>query len=164
MRTHEKNLLTWILVSIILLGIFLFWNSKAFGQEWTAEQKEVWASVQNKWEALKEGDVETAMKLTNENAFLWSRAYPEPNSYGMLKVTYENWVKIEKPSSAKIRPLKINIFNNIANVYYIYEYEGAKLSDKGRVFETWMKQDNKWLLIGGLSSSCDTLPNCPHVY
>ena len=63
MRTQEKNLFTWILVSIILLGIFWLWNSKAFGQEWTAEQKEIWESVQNRWEALKEGDVEAAMKI-----------------------------------------------------------------------------------------------------
>jgi len=164
MRTQEKNLLTWILVSIILLGIFLFWNSKAFSQEWTAEQREVWDSIQNRWASLIKGDVEDAMKRTHENVFLWSRAYPEPNSYRMIKVTYKRWVKIEKPTSARIRPIKINIFGDFANVYYIYKYEGTKLSDKGRVLETLMKQNNKWLLIGGLSSSCDTLPNWSYVW
>jgi hypothetical protein len=68
MRTQEKNLLTWILVSIILLGIFLFWNSKAFGQEWTAEQKEVWEAVQASWEAGKKGNVEAVLAMKHDNA------------------------------------------------------------------------------------------------
>jgi hypothetical protein len=49
MRTQENNLLKWILVSIILFGIFLLWNSNAFSQDWTAEQKEVWVKHGNKW-------------------------------------------------------------------------------------------------------------------
>ena len=53
MKTKDMNLITWILVSIIILGIILLLNSKAFGQEWTAEQKEVWKSVQANWEAIK---------------------------------------------------------------------------------------------------------------
>ncbi len=46
----------------------------------------------------------------------------------------------------------------------LYKYEEVKYFDKGRVLETWIKQGNKWLLIGSLSSSCDTPPNCPHVW
>jgi hypothetical protein len=42
MKTKAINLITWILVSIILIGIILLWNTKAIGQEWTAEQKEIW--------------------------------------------------------------------------------------------------------------------------
>ena len=38
------------------------------------------------------------------------------------------------------------------------------LSDKGRSLETWLKQDNKWLAIGGLTSSCDTLPSFPYAW
>ena len=45
MKTKVINLITWILVSIILFGIILLWNSKALGQEWTAEQKEVWEAA-----------------------------------------------------------------------------------------------------------------------
>jgi len=164
MKTKDMNLITWILVSIIILGIILLLNSKAFGQEWTAEQKEVWKSVQANWEAIKNRDAESALALKHADAFIWDRWYPEPITKDMLEVTYKNWFEIEKPTSAKIRPLNIHIFNNIANVYYLYKYEEVKYFDKGRVLETWIKQGNKWLLIGSLSSSCDTPPNCPHVW
>ena len=45
MKTKDMNLITWIIVSIILFGILFLWNFKAFGEDWTAEQKEVWELV-----------------------------------------------------------------------------------------------------------------------
>ena len=164
MKSKDMNLSRWIFVSFILFGTVLIWNSKAFGQEWTAEQKEVWKAVETNWEAIKNGNVEGVLALKHENAFLWSRPYPEPITKGMLEVIYKDWFESEKPSSAKIRPLNIHIFKNVANVYYLYKYEGVRYFDYGRALETWIKQDNKWLLIGKLSSSCDIPPNCPHVW
>ena len=58
MKTKTMNLLTWVLVSVILFGILLLWNSKAFGQEWTDEQKEVWEVVVADFELFKKGDLE----------------------------------------------------------------------------------------------------------
>jgi len=48
--------------------------------------------------------------------------------------------------------------------YESIKYEGEKFSNRGRAFETWVKQDNKWLEIGGLESSCEYLSRCPHVW
>ena len=53
MKTNAINLLTWVLVSVILFGILLLWNSKALGQEWTAEQKEIWEVVEADFEKFK---------------------------------------------------------------------------------------------------------------
>jgi hypothetical protein len=53
MKTKVINLISWILVSLILIGIILIWNSKALGQEWTSEQKEVWEAVEAKWKAIE---------------------------------------------------------------------------------------------------------------
>lgn len=61
-----------------------------------------------------------------------------------------------------LKPLNINIFGNVANVYYLYKYDGEKLKDQGRVMETWVKEGNKWLAIGSLSASCDKNPPCPY--
>jgi ketosteroid isomerase-like protein len=164
MKTLCTHLKARILLSIFLCGMILLWGVSVFGQEWTAEQKEIWQAVETNWKAIENGDVEAALKLKHDRVFIWNRPHPEPITKDMLKVTYKDWFKMDKPTSTKIRPLKINIFNNIANVYYLYKYEGVKIFDKGRILETWIKQNNKWLLIGGLSSSCDTPPNCPHVW
>lgn len=49
--------------SIIVCGMILLWGVAVFGQEWTAEQKVVWASVQANWETFKKGDVEAALAM-----------------------------------------------------------------------------------------------------
>jgi len=87
MKTKEMNLITWILVSIILLGIFLLWNSKAFGQEWTAEQKEVWDVVQANWETFKKGDVEAALAMKHKDVVVWFGARPMPLAKEFLSIT-----------------------------------------------------------------------------
>ena len=50
MKPKAMNFITWILVSLILFGIILLWNSKAHGQEWTAEQREIWEVVKSDFE------------------------------------------------------------------------------------------------------------------
>jgi hypothetical protein len=153
-----------ISVSIVLFSMIVFWNFQVFGQEWTAEQKEVWTSVQANWETFKQGDVEAALAMKHNDMVSWSLSHPEPLRKEHLKQSYINWFNYNKPVSYKLRPLTITIVNNVANVFYLFKWNGNKFSDIGRSFETWVKQDNKWLAIGSLSSSCDNLPRCPHVW
>ena len=87
MRTQEKNFLTWILVSIILLGIFLIWNSKAFGQEWTAEQKEVWDAVIASNEKVKQGDVEGVLSSEHDDVIIWWGDKKIPLGKEMLRMS-----------------------------------------------------------------------------
>ena len=58
MKPKAMNLITWILVSMILFGIILLWNSKAYGQEWTVEQRDIWEVVKADFEKCKKGDVD----------------------------------------------------------------------------------------------------------
>ena len=58
MKPKAMNLVTWILVSIILFGIILLWNSTAHGQVRTVEQQEIWEVVKADFEKFRKGDVE----------------------------------------------------------------------------------------------------------
>ena len=164
MKTKTMNLLTWVLVSVILFGILLLWNSKVFGEDWTAEQKEVWVSVQGFWETIKKGDVEATLAGQHDNMLDWFSTYPDPLKKEYLREAYNNWFNWSVPTFFKLEPSNIHIFNNVANVFYFYSWKSAnkEIFDKGRALEIWVKQDNKWLMIGSLSSSCDRIPTCPH--
>ena len=50
-----------------------------------------------------------------------------PITKEFLSFTYKGWFDYEKPTNAEIKPLNINIFGNVANVYYIYKYDGEKI-------------------------------------
>jgi len=164
MKTKIAILKTRILICIILCGILAFWNFQAFGEEWTEAQKEVWKSVQANWETLKNGDIEAALAAYHDDLVAWWVSKPEPFRKVHLKQIYRNWFDYDKLVSYELKPLAITVFNNIANVFYIYKWNGNILSDKGRRLEVWVKQDNKWLEIGGLTSSSDTLPSFPYVW
>jgi len=159
MKTPKK-----FFISLFLCGVIVFWGFQSMGEEWTAEQKEVWTSIQTNWETIKKGDVEAALALKHDDMVAWDGSNPEPLRKELMMQSYINRFNYDRLVSYKLRPLTIHIFNNVANVFYLYKYEGEKFSNRGRVLETWVKQDDKWLAIGSLDSSCDYLPRCPHVW
>jgi ketosteroid isomerase-like protein len=159
MKTQQKAF-----ISLFLCGIIVFWGSQAIGEDLTAEQKEVWAAVQANWETFKAGDVEAALALKHDDMIAWFSSNPDPFKKESLRMAYNYWINSAKPAFVKLEPLNIHIFNNVANVFYLYKWESAnkEISDRGRQLEIWVKQDNKWLMTGSLGSSCDTLPPCPY--
>ena len=42
MKTRAKILVTKIIVSLLFIGIAVFWSLQAFGAEWSEAQKEIW--------------------------------------------------------------------------------------------------------------------------
>lgn len=151
-----------ILISFLLCGLLVFWSFQATGEELTEAQKEVWKTVQANWETFKNADIEAAMAMTHDHAVVWwsSKVHPFLKKSGKMKVEYKKWWDWDKIVSYKLRPETIQIFNNVATVYYRVDWEGTTLSDKLRKFETWIKEDNRWIQIGSLSSSCDKPSVC----
>ena len=163
MKTKDIRFITWILVSIILFGIIFLWNFQVFGQEWTPEQKEVIETVKAIWEASKNGDVEAIMAMKHDDVVEWWGDHSFPIKKEDSRFNYKGWIQYEKPKSYNLEFYQINIFNNVANVFLSYKYEGKSGTlFKGRSIITLVKKDNKWLDIGGLSSSCDYRPPCPY--
>jgi hypothetical protein len=164
MKTKDIHFITWILVSIILFGIIFLWNFQVLGQDWTPEQKEVWVSVQGFWGTIKNGDIEATLAGQHEKMLDWWSTNPDPLKEELLQLGYKNLVNQFKPTFVKLEPLAINIVKNVANVFYLFKWESAnkEVTARGQSLITFVKQDNKWLMIGSLSSSCDTLPPCPY--
>ena len=164
MKQTNAILRTSTTIPIILFGIIFLWNFLAFGQDWTAEQKEVWAAVQANWETFKKGDVEAALALKHDDNISWFSSNPNTFKKESLWMAYNNWIHHSKPTFVKLEPEKIQILNNVATVFYFYKWESAnkEISDRGRQLEVWVKQDKKWLMTGSLGSSCDKPAPCPY--
>ena len=160
MKTKAMNLITWILVSIILFGIHLLWNSKAFGQDWTAEQKEIWEVVKADYEKIKRGEVEGILESRHEDIIIWWGSESVPFDKKLALFKYEGWFNYDTPVNWELEPLAIKIVGNVASVFYLYKFSGSKISGSGRDMETWIKQDNKWIMINTFGASCDKLPPC----
>jgi ketosteroid isomerase-like protein len=160
MKTKEMNLITWVLVSIILFGIIFLLNSKVWGQDWTAEQKEIWEVVISDVEKFKQGDLEGLLASRHDDVVIWWGDKPTPYHKKHLRFKYKEWFDNDKPVNWELKPLAIKIVGNVASVFYTYKFSGNITSGSGRDMATWIKQDNKWIMINGFGASCEKLPPC----
>jgi hypothetical protein len=164
MKTQKKAFMARAFISLFLCVFIVFWGFQVLAQDWTPEQKEVWVSVQEYWENIKKGDVEAALAGQHDKMLAWFSMNPDPLKKEGIRSQYSRWVSRFKPTFVKLEPLAINIVKNVANVFYLFKWESAnkEVSARGRILITLVKQDNKWLAIGSLYSSCDKLSPCPY--
>ena len=160
MRTARAMLKTKISISILLCGILVFWCFHATGAEWTDEQKEVWQAVEADTELFKKGDVEAIMADRHVDAIIWWGNKGLPFDWKLAKLNYKGWFKYDIPANWELEPLAIKVLGNVAIVAYKYKFSGGKSSGTGRLMMTFIKQNNKWLLMSSFGASCDELPPC----
>ena len=160
MKTKGTNFGTKISIYLLFCGLIVFWSFQVFGQEWTAEQKEIWKVVEADYELFKQGDLEGILASRHDDVVLWWSNKSIPLDKELLKLNYKRWLDYDKPVKWELEPLAIQVIGNVGNVFYTYKYSGKILSDSGRAMITWIKQDNKWQMIGGLTASCNKLPPC----
>jgi len=147
-------------VIVFLFGLFSLWGFSVFGQELTAEQKEVWDVVIADYELFKQGDVEGILAARHDDVSIWYGNKKVPLDIEQLRLNYKGWFDYDKPVSFKLEPVAIKVIGNVASVFYTYKFSGKILSFSGRAMKTWIKQNNSWILINSHSSSCDKLPFC----
>jgi hypothetical protein len=121
-------------------------------QQWSAEQQEVWKTIDATWQADKDSK-DWVEEFVHPDGVGWSNARPMPSD----KATSSRWLKAYKPIfkilEYQIFPLAIIVKGNVAIAHYYYRelyetYHGKKESEIGRFTETWYKEGNKWLLLG----------------
>jgi hypothetical protein len=94
------------------------------------------------------------------NAVIWWGSNTAPHRVELLKGVYERWFHYEQSLSVELQPLRIEIFNDVAVVAYYGTWKGERRSNRSKILEVFLKQDDKWMQIGSLSSSCDRLGKC----
>ncbi len=157
MKMQGTNSLTRVSVSLLICGIVVLWGFQVSGEEWTEAQKELWKSVETRWEDSIQGNVEAIMDGFHDNAVSWRLRYhidyDAPITLGkdLITAIYESWLSSQfKPISYELEPLAIDIFGDMANVFYRYKYEkgGILKTYPGKAMLSYIKQHNKWLIIG----------------
>ena len=148
MKTQQKAF-----ISLLLCGVIVFWGSQAFAKDWTEAQKEVWKSVEAMWENFKQGDEAAVMALLHDDLVIWPARKRIPWDKYKIRLEWRTWFSgPNKLVSYELEPLSIHILGDVANVYSLFTW-GTKKEPRynnGRAMQTFIKQDNKWLLIGSM--------------
>ena len=160
MQRTKATLKARISISILICGILLFWGFQAIGEEWNAEEKEVWKVVEADFELFKKGDLERIMASRHDDVLIWWGDRPNPFDKGLSQYNYKGWFDFDIPVNWELEPLGIKVSGKVAIVAFSYKFSGNVISGNGRIMETWVKQDNSWLMMGSMGASCDKLPPC----
>jgi hypothetical protein len=147
---------------VVLFGISLlfFGGIRAFGQEWSTEQKEVLKMEIAYWDFFKEGNIKGYMELWHKDVIAWPHWAKNPIGKEILeKWAGGPWFKL---LSYDLKPLAINIFSNFAIIYYRVDSVGVENKNYStRIGHFWMKQDGKWQIIGGYNGGGCTSEEAP---
>ena len=141
---------TGIMFSLMLLAFV----GKSFAQQWTAEQKDVWAGVEKYWAASSSGDANGFMTYFDDSYMGWDYQSKVPQN----KSTTSKWVNYGLKNATtlvySITPLTIWDKGDFAYVHYYYSEvdknndTGKKENNSGNWTDILMKSNGKWVLIG----------------
>jgi hypothetical protein len=153
-----------IIFFVFVCAFILASGFNAFGEEWTAGQKEVWNAIEKHWEFIKNGNIAATMEIFHDETLVLYGDNPSTLNRSQIE-SHNKWL-IENyvPTYIKLKPIAVNIVNNVANVFFVYKWESKnkEYSQSGRRMTTMVKENNKWLSIGSLSASCDQKAPCPY--
>lgn len=140
-----------------LFVLFVFFlpyliSSNLQAQQWTAEQKEVWKSV----------EVYNELSATRDAAFInyfddsyrgWEYHYDVPDGKDNVRKIIANRDPNYKILYYTITPATIWVSGNFAYVHYYYTTlsegkDGKRNWEKGRWTDILMKKDGKWIMVG----------------
>ena len=142
------------IASLTLTIIFYFTLSNfTIGQEWSAEQKEVWSSVEDYWAISSKGDVDGFLSYFHSSFTGWPTGSASPHS----KADREKFIRHYMPKTTiplyTITPESIWVKGNFAFVHYSYtevevDMEGKERSNSGRWTDILMKDGRRWVMVG----------------
>lgn len=146
-----KKLTVTILFTMIL---FVLAANTINAQNWTDEQKEVWAGVEKYWEAGASGNVDSFMEYFDDTYTGWSYSSKMPQS----KASSKKWIEEDMKNNASVlysvTPVSIWVKGDFAFVHYYYSQidKNKETSKNQRSDGNWTdileKKNGKWLLVG----------------
>ena len=154
------------LVERIVMGIaiVLVLSAPILAQDWSPEQKEVWASEVAYWKALADRDMKGATDYMHESYRGWFYGDTLPAGKAAAKAGFEHSFPITKVFHHEVKPIAILVQGNAAVVHYVLSAhftneKGEHESGEQRWTDMLVKEGGKWLLLGDHGGPTSSLGN-----
>lgn len=149
----ERTMLQTTKIFAITLLAILFLSGKNYAQQWSTEQKAVWAGVEEYWATAASSDPMSFLKYFDDSYFGWSYENEMPGSKSDAVKSLTYWLKKGKVQYYVINPAKIWVNGDFAYVHYYYNQvtegsDGKPNTERGRWTDILMKKGGKWMLVG----------------
>ena len=139
--------------SLLVLSIFFFISNFSSAQQWTDEQKEVWATVNAYWAVSLSENPMDFLNYFDDSYYGWSYESLAPGTKAEVQKALNYWTKKGKVAYYNIIPARIWVNGNFAYVHYYYSEvsegnDGKPITEKGRWTDILMKKEGKWMMVG----------------
>ena len=140
--------------SLLFCLILVAYTVNSYAQQWSAEQKDVWAGVEKYWAVAASGDAAGFMTYFDDSYEGWNNASPIPMNKANVAKYIENDMKNSSTVLYTITPVKIWVKGDFAYVHYYYteidknKETGKNETNAGNWTDILMKSNGKWVLIG----------------
>jgi ketosteroid isomerase-like protein len=139
----------FVLIALIMLNLF---SAVLQAQQWTAEQNEVWKTVENYNQLIAKRDT-AILNYYDESYRGWDYSFDAPGSKENLRKIFYNFDLNYKILYQSLIPATIWVNENFAYVHYYYTTlieakDGRREREKGRWTDILIKKGDKWILIG----------------
>ncbi len=146
----KKIIKICLIVTFLIIGNFNNTNA----QQWSSEQKDVWAGIEKYWEISTNNDADGFLSYFDESYIGWSYQSKVPQS----KSNTAKWIKNDFKNNTTIlytlTPISIWVKGNFAFANYFYSQlnknkkTGKDDPTTGKWTDILMKKNGKWMLVG----------------
>jgi len=141
----------FIIISAAILFLLSVLSIQA--QQWSAEQKEVWAGVEAYWAVIMSENPLDFLNYFDDSYNGWEYESETPHIKADVQKSLKYWTTKGKTVLYTITPARIWVSGNFAYVHYYYSEvnegaDGKPMPESGRWTDILMKKGNKWVMVG----------------
>ncbi len=139
-------------VTFSVIAILLVASNQSLGQEWSAEQEEVWKTVETYTEMFTKNN-EQVMAYFHNDFVGWLPGALFADDLASRQKRNAHNMKTTKTIFYDMKPLSVAVYGDTAVVHYyldsiIQDSEGKEQASTVLWTDILKKQGDKWLLIG----------------
>ena len=148
-----------VILLVIIIGVIL--QTDASGQELSAAQASVWETVESFWTTWKEKTLGKFRPFYHKNYIHWGAGstWPHSSSSGDPPAGYLDGLG-DVIDSYELTLHDVRVWDNVAVAMYESKVIYMGIAQSFRCTDTWIKETDKWQVIGSIRDSCSTLPKC----
>ena len=134
-------------ISILLLGC-----TASFAQESNDDQADVWAVIEDQWNANEKGDKKWPDTKLTDDFSGWGNSSPAPRDRSSTKM----WDRVDDQNSKGIAhelyPLSIVVHGDVAVAHYLYtnateSKDGERNTANGRYTDVLVRTEDGWKFL-----------------
>lgn len=142
-----KSIATLLVTVVLLFGV-----TPSFAQGSVEDNANVWAVVEELWNAEEKGDRKWPDRFLADDFAGWSKDSPAPRSKASTKMWLRFEEQVGKMVAHELYPLSIIVNGDVAIAHYLYSSafqpkDGEIVTGNGRYTDILIRTDDGWKFL-----------------